>query len=67
MLENKVNKDSEAVSLDSLSELTGFPVELIKRELFEGQLGEKELNLEDLRAAMMSYIDKTMLDDKTTA
>ena len=63
MLENTVKKDdSEMVTLKSLSDLTGFPEEMIKSELFANNSENGEsINLESLRAAMMSYIDKTML------
>lgn len=60
---NKESKD-EIVSLKSLSDLTGFPIEMIKKELFDGsEIKENDMSLEELRLAMMSYIDKTMLDN----
>lgn len=63
MLETK--NEQEMVTLKSLSDLTGFPVEMIKTELFNGSdLSEETISLTDLRSAMMSYIDKTMLDDE---
>jgi hypothetical protein len=54
------------VSLETLAKMTGFPVEMIKEEIFMGQ-ESSEVSLDDLRSAMLSYIDKTMLlvaDDK---
>lgn len=54
------------VSLVALAKMTGFPVEMIKEEIFKGQ-NDQEVSLEDLRSAMLSYIDSTMLlvgDDK---
>src|SRR4051794_22109664 len=48
------------ISLDMLAKMTGFPIELIKDEVFHGQNTE-EVSLEELRAAMLSYIDSTML------
>ena len=48
------------VSLETLSKMTGFPVELIKEELFNGSSSE-QVCLETLRAAMLSYIDSTLL------
>ena len=48
------------VSLEVLAKMTGFPIEMIKEEVFKGQ-AEQEISLEDLRAAMLSYIDSTML------
>lgn len=50
------------VSLEMLSKMTGFPVELIKEEIFKGE-GEDQVSLEELRSAMLSYIDSTMLMD----
>lgn len=52
------------VSLEVLAKMTGFPVELIKEEIFKGESAD-QVSLEDLRSAMLSYIDSTMLiDDK---
>jgi hypothetical protein len=52
------------VSLEMLAKMTGFPVELIKEEVFKGE-GADQVSLEELRSAMLSYIDSTMLiDDK---
>ena len=48
------------ISLETLSKMTGFPVEMIKDEIFQGK-GSEEISLEDLRAAMLSYIDSTIL------
>lgn len=48
------------VSLEVLAKMTGFPVELIKEEIFKGEATD-QVSLEDLRAAMLSYIDSTML------
>ncbi|MFP5386052.1 MAG: hypothetical protein ACLGHN_08245 [Bacteriovoracia bacterium] len=50
------------VSLEMLSKMTGFPVELIREEIFKGE-GEDQVSLEELRSAMLSYIDSTMLMD----
>lgn len=48
------------VSLEMLSKMTGFPVDLIKTEVFKGESSE-EVSLEELRSAMLSYIDSTIL------
>lgn len=58
------NQSGETITLDSLSALTGFPVEMIKKELFEDTSIEstEEIPLAKLRSAMMSFIDQTMLD-----
>lgn len=60
--ENKNGK----ISLEALSKMTGFPIEMIKEEIFKGQ-NDQEVSLDDLRSAMLSYIDSTMMlvgDDK---
>ena len=49
------------VSLEVLAKMTGFPVEMIKEEIFKGESMGPEVSLEDLRSAMLSYIDSTML------
>jgi hypothetical protein len=70
VLENgaKDKQDQEMVTLDSLSSLTGFPVKLIKEELFsDSLLSDAEVSLEDLRLAMMNYLDQTMLVDEETS
>jgi hypothetical protein len=54
------------ISLEALAKMTGFSIEMIKEEIFKGQ-NDQEVSLEDLRTAMLSYIDSTMLlvgDDK---
>jgi hypothetical protein len=54
------------VSLEALAKMTGFPVEMIKEEILSGQ-NDQEISLEELRSAMLNYIDSTMLlvgDDK---
>jgi hypothetical protein len=48
------------VSLATLAKMTGFPVEMIKEEIFKGKDSE-EVSLEELRSAMLSYLDTTML------
>lgn len=56
--------DNQKVPLSSLSELTGFPVEFIKKELL---LEESELSMSDLRTSMISYLETTATDlDKET-
>ena len=51
---------SGKVSLETLARMTGFPVEMIKDELWGGE-ADSQVSLEDLRSAMLSYIDSTML------
>lgn len=54
------------ISLEALAKITGFPIEMIKEEIFKGH-DDQEVSLDELRSAMLSYIDSTMLlvgDDK---
>ena len=52
------------VSLAALSEMTGFPVELIQQELFMGQPNSEGVSLEELRAAMLKFIDATLIEEE---
>jgi hypothetical protein len=64
-LNGSENKNGK-ISLEALAKMTGFPIEMIKEEIFKGQ-DDQEVSLEDLRSAMLTYIDSTMLlvgDDK---
>jgi hypothetical protein len=54
------DKNTGRISLETLSKMTGFPVEMIKDEIFQGK-GTEEISLEDLRSAMLTYIDSTIL------
>lgn len=56
-------EDTEQVDLNSLAELVGFPVELVKKELFNDKDFDGEVDLGTLRAAMIKYLDATMLED----
>lgn len=51
---------SSTVSLEVLAKMTGFPIELIKEEIFQGKGKGEEVSLDELRSAMLSYIDSTM-------
>ena len=48
--------EDQKVPLSSLSELTGFPVEFIKKELL---LNGEELSMAELRTSMISYLEST--------
>ncbi len=52
------------VSLQTLAEMTGFPAELIQQELFLNQASHEGVSLDELRAAMLNFIDATLLEDK---
>ena len=47
-------KDDVKVSLTSLSEMVGFPVEFIQKELL---LEGDELSMQDLRRSMLTYLE----------
>jgi hypothetical protein len=55
------SEKSGKISLEALAKMTGFPLEMIREEIFKGQTDGQEVSLEDLRSAMLSYIDSTML------
>ena len=68
VLESRAKEKQEMVTLKSLSDLTGFPVKMIKEELFNDQnLKLESLSLDDLRSAMLNYLDKTMLQEEEAA
>lgn len=50
------------ITLQSLSELTGFPVEMINQELFLGseKIAQDGISIEQLRSAMLHFIDDTL-------
>lgn len=48
--------EDEKVSIRSLSELTGFPVEFIKKELL---LDQEPISMNDLRQSMIAYLEQS--------
>ena len=46
-----------AVSLGALAELTGFPVDYIKRELLLGEECKEDMTIEELRMKVLAYLD----------
>lgn len=57
---SKREKNS-VISLETLSELSGFPEELIKKELALGKDG-KEFSMEELRGSMLEFLNTTLKD-----
>ncbi len=55
------NESKGRISLETLAKMTGFPAEMIKDEIFQGK-GSEDISLEELRAAMLTYIDSTILN-----
>jgi hypothetical protein len=49
------------VNLGSLAELTGFPVDYIKRELFLDS--EQDLSVEELRKKVLAYLDSNFKNE----
>ncbi len=52
-------RPEQDVSLKTLSEMTGFPVEFIKKELL---LDGEEINMETLRESMLRYLEQSMFE-----
>lgn len=50
---------NDIVSLESLAKMTGFPSELIKKELL---ISGDHLSMTDLRSTMMKFLMKTIKD-----
>lgn len=50
------DSENEKVTLASLSELTGFPVDFIKKELL---IDHEPVSLSELRKSMMAYLEAT--------
>ncbi len=48
---------NDIVSLDSFAKLTGFPSELIKKELL---ISGEQVSMKELRSSMMKYLMKTI-------
>lgn len=63
MTTNGLNEKNSKISLEVLAKMTGFPIEMIKEEIFQGQEGHQEISLDELRTAMLSYIDSTLLEE----
>ena len=57
---SRMDERKDLISLVDLSELSGFPTDLIKLEL---QLEEDEISMEDLRNKMLALLDLTMKTD----
>ena len=55
----KKTSDTERVSVSTLSKLTGFPLEFIKKELL---IQEDTLSMGELRESMLQYLSKS--DDR---
>jgi hypothetical protein len=56
---SEINESQDLIDLVDLSELSGCPIEAIKKEL---GLEEDEISMEDLRKKMLALLDSTMED-----
>ncbi|MBT4793145.1 MAG: hypothetical protein HON90_16350 [Halobacteriovoraceae bacterium] len=52
------------IDLDQFAQMSGFPVELIKKELFKNREDTENISLSELRKAMLTYLDVTMFDQE---
>lgn len=58
----EIGQSDALVDLRSLSSLTGFPVEFIKKELFGEESEIQSIRLSRLRELMLKYLDKSLLN-----
>ena len=56
---SKLATNDEVVSLKALAELTGFPVDYIKRELLSGDEEVTEMTMTELRKRVLAYLDSS--------
>jgi len=55
---SRMKGDKDMVSLEALSELTGFSVDMIKKEILnKSDKSDESISLGELREAMVSYLD----------
>ena len=58
-------KETGRLSLKKFAELTGFPQELIKKELNLNTRNCDVIDIADLRKAMLSYLESPKFDQDT--
>ena len=56
-LNSQTSSKEEQVSFSALSEMTGFPVEFIKKELL---IDEEPVSMSQLRTSMAAYLESTI-------
>ena len=56
-------KEDVLVSFQELERLTGFPQEILKKELLSGDEAKDEIPLSELRKLMLKYLDMQMSDN----
>lgn len=55
-------QESEKVSISSLSDMTGFPEDFIKRELLLED--DRQISMQELRQSVLRYLEHTALELK---
>jgi hypothetical protein len=58
------NEENQTVDLTSFANMAGFPVELVKKELFANSEDSDQVSLASLRNAMLNYLDTAMLQEE---
>jgi hypothetical protein len=56
-LKSETTSTDEKVSFSTLSKMTGFPVEFIKKELL---IDEEPVSMSQLRTSMAAYLESTI-------
>lgn len=56
---------ADIITLESLAKLTGFTTDLIKKELLLSGDDVREISLVELRNAMLSFIDRSMVEEES--
>lgn len=57
-------RETQTIDIENFANMVGFPVELIKKELFQDNENQDNITMDSLRAAMLKYIDKTMMSEE---
>lgn len=57
--EDQVAQEGPVVAVESLSRMTGFPMDFIRGELFLGE-HQDQLSMPELRRKILRYLEETM-------
>ena len=57
--ETESNVQGEQVSVNSLSAMTGFPIEFIKKELL---ISQENISVDELRKSVLDYLQSAQKD-----
>lgn len=58
-----MNNEEQRVNLSELAELSGLPLELVKKELVLDGGDSDNVSLDQVREAMLKYLDSTMMSN----